>query len=66
MTQDYTKQGYSVSTPATNDPPPEIRHDPAVADAAGGDRTALDPTGSDIGDEWELESFPASDPPANW
>jgi len=32
---------------------------PAQADAGGG-------FGGDIVDEWGRQSFPASDPPANW
>ena len=37
-----------------------------VAAQPGGKQATAAPGGWDIVDEWGMDSFPASDPPANW
>ena len=55
-----------VSAPHRFTPPSarraQVGPEPAVAD----DGRAAATSASDIVDQWGLQSFPASDPPANW
>lgn len=46
----------AMAVPLGTEPEPD-----AGDDAAGGETPALD-----LVDTWGIESFPASDPPANW
>ena len=74
-----TRPGPETPTPASSEPiaGSDIPVSPQVLDALSSDRrpaSSLPATPSDAGggsgwdivEEWGVQSFPASDPPANW
>lgn len=56
----------TLSRPAEDLAGPRIRRGTVAAAGPGRHDRAVTPPAVDIIDQWGMDSFPASDPPANW